>query len=186
MNIPDSRCDPVLPALSSVNGKCIYIVFYSLPTYTHIHTDGSKLHCYLWFLCLAQEQFHMWAAAGDCTTIPAFSGWSAEPQPFTRGLGYNDHTREIIDLLYFHNTSWHVKSLTINVPAHSPGLSVTSLASTGCLKISVRCSFSDAAKACVAVTFLESRLIRGVWGSNFVAFGKSNEACEEQVKESTY
>lgn len=109
MNIPDSRC--VLPALSSVNGKCIYIVFYSLPTYTHIHTDGSKLHCYLWFLCLAQEQFHMWAAAGDCTTIPAFSGWSAEPQPFTRGLRYNDHTREIIDLLYFHNTSRHVKSL---------------------------------------------------------------------------
>lgn len=108
------------------------------------------------------------------------------PQPLTRGLGYNDHTREIIDLLYFHNTSRHVKSLTINVPAHSPGLSVTSLASTGCLKISVRCSFSDAAKACVAVTFLESRLIRGVWGSNFVAFGKSNEACEEQVKESTY
>lgn len=53
----------------------------------------------IWFLCLAQEQFHMWAAAGDCTTIPVFSGWSAAPQPFTRGLRCKDYTKKIIDLL---------------------------------------------------------------------------------------
>lgn len=74
-----------------------------------------------------------------------------------------------------------------NISAHSPGFSLSSLDSTGSFRTSVRCSFSVAAKACVAVTFLESRLIWGVLGSNFMALGKWNEACENNGKKaSTY
>lgn len=63
----------------------------------------------------------------------------------------------------------------------SPGLSLSSLHSTGSLKISIRCSFRATAKACVTVTLFESRLILGVWGSIFAILGKSKEACEEMT-----
>lgn len=62
------------------------------------------------------------------------------------------------------------------VPAHSKGLNFSCLSSAGCLNISVRCSFSAAAKSWAPVTFLESRLIRGVKGSNRVAVGSLTEA----------
>lgn len=74
-----------------------------------------------------------------------------------------------------------VKSTTSNPPGGSGPLTIGSLASTGWLRISVRLSLSAAAKACVAVTFSESRLIRGAWGSN-ISLGRSKEAWEERVK----
>lgn len=58
------------------------------------------------------------------------------------------------------------------------GLNFSCLSSTGCFIISVRCSFSAAAKSWVAVTFLESRLIRGAKGSNCVSVGRLTEALE--------